>query len=65
MVNCIAHTTAECLGLLETRFGNSATLNAIAATCPTGYAVGEIYSQAPASGKKTYTPAVLSVTYCQ
>jgi hypothetical protein len=65
MVNCISHTTAECLGLLETRFGNSATLNAIAATCPTGYAVGEIYSQAPASGKKTYTPAVLSVTYCQ
>lgn len=65
MVNCISHTTAECLGLLETKFGASVTLNAISDSCPTGYATGEIFSQAPAPGKKTQTPAILNVTYCQ
>jgi beta-lactam-binding protein with PASTA domain len=65
MVNCISHTTAECLGLLQTQFGSSVSLNSIASTCPAGYAIGEIYSQAPAAGKKTQTPAILNVTYCQ
>jgi hypothetical protein len=65
MVNCIAHTTVECNALVGNQFGSSVIMSAVPASCPAGYATGDIYSQSPTPGKKTHTPATLNVNYCQ
>jgi hypothetical protein len=65
MVNCIAHTLAECSALVGTQFGTNVTIQSTTASCTGAYTSGQIYSQSPGVGTKTHTPAVLNVKYCQ
>lgn len=64
MVNCIARTLVDCQGLVEAQFGNAVTILQQSVPCASGYTSGSIFSQAPAAGKKTKTPATLNVRYC-
>jgi beta-lactam-binding protein with PASTA domain len=64
MVNCISQTVAACQTLVTAAFSSGVTLSSSSSTCPAGYTSGKIFSQAPAPGKKTATPATLNVNYC-
>lgn len=64
MVNCVGQSVAQCNTLVGNVFGANVTIVPTADSCGPNLQSGKIFSQSPAAGKKTKTPATLSVRYC-